>query len=654
VENGGGYSANDMLITLPVKIPEGKFAMGFLYNEKTKILEGMPLTAESATSITVATRHFSSFVISIIDKFKLKKDIDTSFRPGIDDWQFINYGSFIAPEGHCAGQSVSAMWYYYNQPDGKDLTLYGRYDNNGKSPATPGLWLDDSRGYRLASMVQEDMDWDSWASQLFANQRGVDDELAWDCFAYSMQFLKQPQYVGLDSDDGGHAIICYRIKDGNLYVADPNYPGNTERRIEYKSSKFTPYESGANKAAIDAGKSISYTKIGYVAQSSRVDWNKMNQRWTEFKNGTIGNGKFPNYRVVYQDEKGQYKDLKDGYISATKLIKIDISSNFGKAFAVYREGKDLTFDASGNYELKPGNNLLGICVYGTVDTKPKYVDFQYINVIYNGLSIEPRNLKGDVNKDYTFTAKIEIPMEKARCDWYINDKLFQSGSGTALTTKFAAEGAYTIIARYFDKDGKEISSASVIANIGKIASPTPLQNNMAILQKTTHARFSVTMEVTENNSNYKAGTHTSNTRVSTIAAPYGVLDNGNIPITWSGLSFTGKSDYMVGKSSQRTHEISGTASADGKTLNVKYSYQRKDIEGTVYQYSETVGFELSNVPLNVLISSAGGETTGVTIGKSVNKFEFHSTSSNEGKPWSDIKYLNPVATDKSAITVALW
>jgi PAS domain-containing protein len=54
------------------------------------------------------------------------------------------------------------------------------------------------------------------------------------------------------------SIICYRIKDGNPYVADPNYPGNTERRIEYKNSKFTPYESGATKAAIDAGKSTSY------------------------------------------------------------------------------------------------------------------------------------------------------------------------------------------------------------------------------------------------------------------------------------------------------------------------------------------------------------------------------------------------------------
>jgi hypothetical protein len=74
-----------------------------------------------------------------------------------------DYCSFIAPEGHCAGQSVSAMWYYSKQPDGKDLTLYGRYDNNGDKPATPAFQLDDSLGYRLASMVQTDMDWSSWA-----------------------------------------------------------------------------------------------------------------------------------------------------------------------------------------------------------------------------------------------------------------------------------------------------------------------------------------------------------------------------------------------------------------------------------------------------------------------------------------------------------
>ena len=90
VDNGGGYSDEVMYVRVPVKVPEDNFAMGFLYDEKNKQLEGMPLLGSDAESVTVATRHFSNFFVSMIEKALLKKDIDSGFRPGIDDWQFPN------------------------------------------------------------------------------------------------------------------------------------------------------------------------------------------------------------------------------------------------------------------------------------------------------------------------------------------------------------------------------------------------------------------------------------------------------------------------------------------------------------------------------------------------------------------------------------
>ena len=149
VDNGGGSSNETMSVRVPVKVPEGYFAMGFIYDDKTKQLEGMPTVAMDPESITVGTRHFSDFFISMILKTDLEGDIDSHFRPGIDDWEFDNPGSYIAPGGYCAGSTLTAMWYYYTQPDGKDLTLNGRYDNNGNKPATPDLcgtihWASDS------------------------------------------------------------------------------------------------------------------------------------------------------------------------------------------------------------------------------------------------------------------------------------------------------------------------------------------------------------------------------------------------------------------------------------------------------------------------------------------------------------------------------
>ena len=68
----------------------------------------------------------------------LPATVDSGFRPGVDDWQFTNYGSYVAPTGHCEGQSVSAIWYYVNQRLGGGASpLYGLYDDNGGNRPRP-------------------------------------------------------------------------------------------------------------------------------------------------------------------------------------------------------------------------------------------------------------------------------------------------------------------------------------------------------------------------------------------------------------------------------------------------------------------------------------------------------------------------------------
>ena len=144
VENGGGYADELMTMRIPVDVPADHFAMAFYYDAAEGTLEGIPMTDSGRDSVTIVTRHFSSLLVSIIRNSViddlLKKGIDSGFRPGGDDWQFTNVGSYISPNGHCAGQSVSAMWYYSERPDGSDPFLWNLYDNNGNDPATPDLW----------------------------------------------------------------------------------------------------------------------------------------------------------------------------------------------------------------------------------------------------------------------------------------------------------------------------------------------------------------------------------------------------------------------------------------------------------------------------------------------------------------------------------
>ncbi len=89
VDNGGILSAEPIYIRVPVSVPEGYIAMGFLYDKNTGNIESMPLSSTDSESVTVSTLHFSSFFISMIEKTLLEKDIVSGFIPGVDDFQFV-------------------------------------------------------------------------------------------------------------------------------------------------------------------------------------------------------------------------------------------------------------------------------------------------------------------------------------------------------------------------------------------------------------------------------------------------------------------------------------------------------------------------------------------------------------------------------------
>jgi len=464
VDNGGGYSDELMEVKIPVKVPADSFAMGFIYDGVTKKLEGLPMIAQDENSITIATRHFTDFVISMIPFTKLKKDIDTGFRPGMDDWQFVNRGSYIASGGHCAGQSLSALWYYTMQPDGKDLALYNRYDNNGDKPETPDVWEDDSLGYRFASTIQQDIDWNGFAFKLWKKQRGVSDDLTWKLFSYSMQLTGEPQLVGLTKDGvGGHAMVAYRVKDGELYIADPNYPGDVTRRITFADGKIDPYESGANFEEIKKGNSIRFDKVGFTGKTTIINWNDIPGRWAELKAKAIGRDRFPAYVLVQTNKDGKENPVNDGMTSSNKLININASSQQANGIFtnVYRDGKLVARDAGGNIALVPGNNKLGFAIYGVVDGNPSYIDFKYVNVVFeagpNKLSIDPYTVECVADTPCTFTANIPDASKITTYVWHITGREVQRGSDPTFTHTFPASEYHNITGRAvwvraYDKD----------------------------------------------------------------------------------------------------------------------------------------------------------------------------------------------------------
>jgi hypothetical protein len=387
ITNGGGYADRAVDVTVPVELEDSDFPLGFFYRGNGVTLEAMPLLKYDKTSVTVATCHFQPFFISVIKTGTLDAaiagtQIDSGYRPGRDDWRFTNYGSFVAPNGHCAGMASSTVWYFLNKPDGRTVGLAQRMG----AGAAQRPWEEESQGYRLASTVQKDINWDNKQTELLQEFSGTNDTLTMRAFGYAMLATGEPLEVGVFSNSGGgHSMVGYRIEKNALYVADPNYPGGDQRLIRFDSAagKYQPYQSGQNTEEIEKGNTKAYEQIEYTGRTAFVDFDRIGARWKELQAGKVGNDVFPAYKLSGVDDDGKEFPLAGSQSLEQASLKISarLADGTEAQTKVMRDGKAVEPNSDGEIELKPGPNDLGIVVNGKVGDSFEYIDYVRVTVI---------------------------------------------------------------------------------------------------------------------------------------------------------------------------------------------------------------------------------------------------------------------------------
>ena len=228
----------------------------------------------------------------------------------------------------------------------------------------------------------------------------------------------------------GHAILAYKLENNKIYVADPNYPGQTNRYVEYSNYSFLPYSSGANAKAILNDGALQYDQILFIAQSALIDYDQMGVLYDEFLDGTIGNDVFPTLDLLYLSDynsdpslqnwttingpveiDSDYNESISCQLQNTIVIAATADEDPNMVYSLYN-GSDLVlgpiYPEEDGYvyfeiEMAVGENDFGILVEYDDGYNYYYADFKRFEVAYVGG--ETFVCQGTIVGRYNFTTR---------------------------------------------------------------------------------------------------------------------------------------------------------------------------------------------------------------------------------------------------------
>ena len=355
ITNGQDYADSVMTLTMPMQVGAQDAVAPFFFDPTTGTLEGVPLVARSATSATLATRHFSGDFIAIpgsgpglsglrgslrlgfgtvrvvwvkIPASSLVGNFASTFRPGSDDWEFINYGDYVSPGGDCEGMSITALYYHY----------FFRIGSSGRPPlfhlydqSLANQW-DNVEGIRFAGSVQGDADaqYTKGFTQLakltdlaVANGTAAPD-LTSTWLLLTLKLTGRPVLMALIAPTLGHAVIAYAARsDGSITTvsfSDPNYPGNSTREMRFVDGLLEAVSLQANVTESSSLLDKAYA----LGVSAEVPLNQISTRWQEFTARTSGADRYPaNYHFeVYDPLTDSWSNLGTTFQTTLSTLKI--------------------------------------------------------------------------------------------------------------------------------------------------------------------------------------------------------------------------------------------------------------------------------------------------------------------------------------------
>lgn len=686
ISSATDFASKNITFKVPLKLSDGEIAMAFLYDEATGSLEGLPIEDLTQNYIQFSTRRLSSgasilkkttktaeensniIVLSILEsKLEGKTVLATGFEPGVSDWEFVNRGSYIAPGGHCAGQAITAMWFYTEKTSKGLGNLFHKYDKICNKDNPGFVWEDNGKGYRFASVVQTDLNFGIDKIQEKYEFQEKDPRFTWWSFIMAIVLTKEPQYLVLYNKGRAtaHAVIVYKIglAERKLYIADPNFPANRDpvtgvlnvRSATYNSTakKIEPYVTKVRVGLPDE----SYNNFAFFGKYIFIDKSKIESRWTEFESGTIGNDKFPSYSIINTTDNSV---ITDGYNWSTNKItfacsavcdyQIHGTTNYQPYEVIDSTGtfliqkiEPIGYNGKASLTLAPGKNKFGFIIYGSKKYKVNnvdysdehYIDFKWITINYTGtattLTIKPSELEATLNATYDFTAVYNGTLpSRYKCYWSFLGEIYPKTKENDMVMKyqFKKEGYYQVTVDVFD-----ITNPNSSVKLGSAMSQVEVKKGpLSDLYGLGGLYLKLYGECEFNNSDIKV-------------FDFSIGDfSMYTKLNWSGNKFSASYSFprlgvVAGDTTRVTGTINGTVTDDGSTITSLSITENAKNNKTPYSHEFTIS--LSNFSIKKYDSGSyyrisgfekGAQVQGIVSGLSLKSKRFDSQS----QTWNEV------------------
>ncbi len=348
------YAELPFTITLPARVASDHAVLAFYFDAATDTWDPLPLLGRTDSTITVMTRHVSGSnlltpapatsvrmgpflgrlltatgegsadVVTVsVPVAALGGVASSDFRPALDDWPFVNRGSWLTPDGYSFGAASSSVYHF--------MTRREHWGRLFADDPIPNLNYDNARGIRLASVIQHNLFLTTAVhdrmSFLIDSAASVGEDWAVNqsrALALSIWLKGSPRLILVGPRAHSNRIQMMVAFDMNAWkfgVSSTQEPG-VARQITFDGTDWVPFDFGPSA---DEPRE-PFGTVFLVGSAALFPTRTLDTYFERYDNLTIGNALFPALEKEYMDpvdpDHWRPLDPQERLVTASKEVHV--------------------------------------------------------------------------------------------------------------------------------------------------------------------------------------------------------------------------------------------------------------------------------------------------------------------------------------------